>query len=390
MPGTIQEWPAWPEFPSEGSNVKDTDYATAKNAILKTCDAATLRRNWIAVCDELNGITDDIATRRSSLIPVCEASEVLRQGFTEAQKAAIKQTGCAVITGVIPEDESQRLYDDLQRFLKDNEGKIASWPKESPSMYELYESPTQVAIRSNPNHIEVQRKLVGLWSDSTADESAASEKSSLEPLAYLDGLRDRPPQQDFLGLGPHIDAGSLARWADPVYRDAYSAIFSHNYDTYDAWDLGVRKNAKQDLFPAAAHSGVFRSFQGWTALTPAAPREGSLLLYPNVKAVMAYMLLRPFFKPPKTDCDAPPELDPRKWELDESDYFPGTMKTESQRLSRTSHPHLRLEECLVHIPPIKAGDTVWWHSDVSFFGPFLVFSVFIFTNTSSALPRSRP
>ncbi|KAI7280375.1 DUF1479-domain-containing protein [Hortaea werneckii] len=278
------------------------------------------------------------------------------------QIATIKQTGCAVITGVIPEDESQRLYDGLQRYLKDNEGEIASWPKESPSMYELYESPAQIAIRSDPNHIEIQRRLISLWSDSTADESSASGK--LEPLAYLDGLRDRPPGQDFLGLGPHVDAGSLSRWADPVYRDAYAAIFTHDYSTYDAWDLGVRKSAKQDLFPAAAHSGVFRSFQGWTALTPAAPREGSLLLYPNVKAVVAYMLLRPFFKPPKTNEYGTPDLDPRKWELDDSDYFPGTMKTESQRLSRTSHPHLRLEECLVHIPPIKAGDTVWWHSDL--------------------------
>ncbi|RMY98202.1 hypothetical protein D0862_07698 [Hortaea werneckii] len=362
MPGAIPKWPAWPEFPSEGGNAKDTDYATAKHAVLEACDANTLRRNWIAVCDELKEITDEIAARRSEMIPVCEASEVLRRGFTDEQVAAIKQTGCAVITDVIPEDKSQRLYDELQRYLKDNKGEIASWPKESPSMYELYESPAQVAIRSDPNHIEIQRRLISLWSDSTADESSASGR--LEPLAYLDGLRDRPPRQDFLGLGPHIDAGSLSRWADPVYRDAYAAIFSRDYSAYDAWDLGVRKSAKQDLFPAAAHSGVFRSFQGWTALTPAAPREGSLLLYPNVKAVVAYLLLRPFFKPPKMKGDGTLDLGPGKWELDDSDYFPGTMKTESQRLSRTSHPHLRLEECLVHIPPIKAGDTVWWHSDL--------------------------
>jgi hypothetical protein len=87
-----------------------------------------------------------------------------------------------------------------------------------------------------------------------------------------------------------------------------------------------------------------------------------LLVYPNVAVTMAYVLLRPFFKPPTNPEDL---LDASKWTIDESGSFPGTKKPESQRLSRTSHPHLRLEECMVHIPPMEAGDTVWWHSDVS-------------------------
>jgi len=74
------------------------------------------------------------------------------------------------------------------------------------------------------------------------------------------------------------------------------------------------------------------------------------------------MLLRPFFSPLSISEDL---LDPEKWRLDaDLDFFPGTFKTESQRLSRTSHPHLRLEECMIPMPPIEPGDTVWWHTDV--------------------------
>jgi hypothetical protein len=108
---------------------------------------------------------------------------------------------------------------------------------------------------------------------------------------------------------------------------------------------------------------VLRTFQGWLALTEAGPGEGSLLLYPNAKIVMAYILLRPFFEPPTNDADI---LDAEKWRLNlESSWFPGTFADDSQLVSSNSHPHLRLEECLVSVPRMFPGDSVWWHTDVS-------------------------
>lgn len=222
-------------------------------------------------------------------------------------------------------------------------------------MLMMYDSPVQNSIRTHPNQLKLQRILNELWHDTSGTTSS-------DPLIYLDGIRDRPPRQSFLGLGPHIDAGSLCRWGDPAYRRVYSHIFSGNHNAFDPWDLGLRQDAKQDLFPGQAHSTVLRTFQGWTALTRTAPREGTLLVVPNLKTTLAYMLLRPFFKPPGDLVEA---KDASKWILDESGSFPGTTKPDSQRLSRSSHPHLRLEECLVHIPPMEPGDTVWWHTDVS-------------------------
>ena len=158
-----------------------------------------------------------------------------------------------------------------------------------------------------------------------------------------------------------MDAGSLCRWVDPAYIKIYEQVFSGYPENHDSWNLGLPKDAIQDIFKGPAHSSITRSFQGWTALTQTAPREGTLLVYPNLEASMAYMMLRPFFKPPAHSDGV---MDASKWTLDESGFFPGTEKPESQRLSRSSHPHLRLEECLLHVPPMKAGDTVWWHADV--------------------------
>lgn len=234
------------------------------------------------------------------------------------------------------------------------------WPAATPFVLNLYWSPTQQAIRSHPHHLALQRELNSWWHDS-------SKSTSPDPLSYADGVRIRPPGIPFYGLGPHIDAGSLCRWVDPAYRKVYESVFSGRPEELDCYDMTKRMHAKQAYFDGKAHSRVFRAFQGWTALTKAGPREGSLLLYPNVKTAIAYVLLRPFFSPPSDEKDI---LNAEKWTLDvENPWFPGTWRDDSQFASPSSHPHLRLKECMVNIPKVNPGDTVWWHCDVSILCP---------------------
>ncbi|THY36307.1 DUF1479-domain-containing protein [Aureobasidium pullulans] len=352
MPGRVRQWP-WDEYPQE--NINDEDFRKAKEAIIREHGAEALRKSWIEVCGRLSLITEDVSVNGNKLIPVIPADSVLEEGFSPEEEQRIRETGCVVVRGVIPESTARQLYSDLKQYVSENRSQIKGWPEESPSMLQLYNSPTQNAVRSHPNQLRLQRLLNELWHDHT-------ERTSSEPLVYLDGVRDRPPQQPFLGLGPHIDAGSLSRWLDPAYRRSYSAVFGGKSEEWDCWNLSVRQDAVQDLFKAPAHSSVFRAFQGWTALTSSGPHRGSILLYPNVSALMAYVLLRPFFCPPEDPMEV---MEASKWSFDETGCsFPGTIKDQSQRLSRTSHPHLRLQECLVHVPEIMPGDTVWWHSDV--------------------------
>ncbi|CBX98681.1 hypothetical protein IAQ61_007700 [Plenodomus lingam] len=359
MPATTREWPAWPEFTAQDAeSTKDPDFLSIKKSLIAEYGAETLRQSWIKVCRELQVVTNEILEKGNEIIPIFDTAEVISKGFTSSQKAEIQRIGAFICRATIPETETDTLYQDMTKYVADNKASIQAWPKESPSMLILYNSPTQIKIRSNPNHLMLQRKLNELWHGYNA-----AEHTSPEPLAYLDGLRDRAPGQPFLGLGPHIDAGSFCRWADPAYRKVYDNIFRGRPEAHDAFDIGLRKDADQELYKAMAHSTVLRTFQGWTALTPTAPREGTIMIYPNLKYVIAYMLLRPFFQPPKDKhADV---MDPETWTLDEeTGWFPGTFKTQSQRLSRVSHPHLRLEECLVHMPKVRPGDTVWWHCDV--------------------------
>ncbi|KAF2024455.1 DUF1479-domain-containing protein [Setomelanomma holmii] len=254
--------------------------------VLAENGADALRQSWIKVCQELQAVTDEIVERRNKIIPIFDTAQILAEGFSDAQQVKIKRVGSFICRATISESETNILYEDMSRYVADNKQSIQAWPKDSPSM-----------------------------------------------LIF-----------PFLGLGPHIDAGSICRWADAAYRKVYEDVFQGRLDTRDSFDIGVRKNADPALYQAMAQWSVLRIFQGWTALTPTAPREGTIM-------------------PPKNkDVDV---MDPHTWTLDDkTGWFPGTFKTQSQRLSRASHPHLRLEECLVPVPKVNAGDTVWWHCDV--------------------------
>lgn len=361
MPGRLLQWPDWAEFgtpPTKDASADTTAEADAKAAVISEYGEAALRQGWLKVCKDLETVTDRLASEGTAAIPVLDMAEVdASGGLSEERRSQIRASGCCVVRGVVDAKETEGLFRDLKQFVADNKGDITGWPAESPSMLRLFNSPTQVAVRTHPNHIILQRALNSLYHDATGETSP-------EPLSYTDAARIRPPHQEFLGLGPHIDAGSLCRWADPSYRKVYDAIFSGRPEDHDAYDLGARKDADQFMFKAQAHSAVFRAFQGWTALTPAAPSEGTLMLYPEVSSVVAYMVLRPFFAPPTDPADD--IMDASKWTFAgaSSSWFPGTRRDQSQRLSPSSHPHLRLRECLMHIPVMNPGDTVWWHTDM--------------------------
>lgn len=204
----------------------------------------------------------------------------------------------------------------------------------------------------------VQRAILDLFEDAEDPQ-----KTFTAPLAYADAMRIRPPGKRFHGLGPHIDAGSLCRWGCPEYRKTYDKIWAGKPEEFDAFDLTHRKRGNPSYYPGDAQSHVVRGFQGWTALSPAAPGEGSLQLFPNLRYGIAYVLLRPFFQPPENQADI---MDAEKWTLNLEDaWFPGVWRNTPQVLSPDAFPHLRLKECLPYIPQMNPGDTVWWHMDVS-------------------------
>jgi hypothetical protein len=141
----------------------------------------------------------------------------------------------------------------------------------TPYILKLFWSPTQIAARTHPNALALLRELKSWWHDEIDPE-----KSFVEPYAYADALRIRPGGIPFPGLGPHIDAGSLCRWADPKYQDAYAKIWGGMPEQWDPYDLSVRKDANQAFFPGQTQSMVIRTFQGWTGFDAGRSWRGQL------------------------------------------------------------------------------------------------------------------
>ncbi|KAK4506499.1 hypothetical protein PRZ48_000231 [Zasmidium cellare] len=337
MPGQLSEWPNWPEFSFVNAE-KGDDLLDYKRAIIDKYGQEALTQSWLKTCKELETLTQDICKAGTSYIPEIDYEKLLTISPEEKQK--LMDVGCFKIKGVVPRKQAEGWFRDLKEYVGKNRAAIKGWPEETPFILNIYFT---------------SETLNSWWHGTNASTSA--------PLSYADGVRIRPPGVPFYGLGPHIDAGSLARWTDPVYQSVYSAVFSGHPERLDNYDLSLRQNADQAAFQGTAHSTVFRSFQGWTAFSPAAPGEGSLMLYPNVKWSIAYVLLRPFFKQPTHPADI---LDATKWAFDVgTPWFPGTWKDDSQMLSPSSHPHLRLKECMISIPAMEPGDTIWWHADMA-------------------------
>jgi hypothetical protein len=159
--------------------------------------------------------------------------------------------------------------------------------------------------------------------------------------AYADRIRRRPPQSSSLGLSPHVDGGSVERWLEPNFRNVYRHVFSGNWREYNPFDAAWRPDAQE--FPSPAVCSMFRTFQGWTALTRQGQGDGTLQLIPIAHS-MIYLLLRALQDdvPEAELCGAKP----------------------GRALSVEPEWHSLLLEALTSIPLMQPGDTVFWHSDV--------------------------
>lgn len=242
--------------------------------------------------------------------------------------------------------------------------------------YEIYNSKAQLAARSHPAVVDTQRFLLSLWHTS----DPRSQTSLSTPISYFDRLRIRPPGPSMFTLGPHIDSGGLERWEDPNFRACFRKIFEGSWRSYDPYDATPRLNAKQDLYDAPYvwftilhrergltpnlrnQCSIFRPWQGWTSLSTAGSRNGTLQLLPFLSLSTAYIMLRPFFRlrPGYKLSDGEIALAASSWELDlDGTDFPGNEMGKTQCLSEETHPHLRLDQTMVSIPQVNPGDQVY-------------------------------
>ncbi|AOK31485.1 MULTISPECIES: DUF1479 domain-containing protein [Burkholderia] len=287
--------------------------------------------------------------RGADTIPVLRYADIAAQRVDPAAVAALRTRGACVIRGVFDARRASDWNDEITRYVESNRlddklprraddkyfGTLAS---SRPQIYGIYWSRPQVDARQSPELTRVRVFLNRLW------RAQSDGRTHFDPdrvPAYADRIRRRPPGSSSLGLSPHVDGGSVERWLGPNFRRVYRHVLAGHWREYDPFDGAFRPDVEEIASPAVC--SMFRTFQGWTALTPQGPGDGTLQLIPIANA-MAYVMLRALQDDVPDDdlCGARP----------------------GRALSILPEWHALLLDALVPIPPMQPGDAVFWHGDV--------------------------
>jgi len=283
------------------------------------------------------------------VIPIVHYSDVKAGAVPAELIAKIKDRGACAVRRTFEPDQAEAWDREIAHYVDENglDAKLANAAEDKyfgtlvsakPQIYGIYWSRPQVQARQAESLTQVRVFLNKLWK---AESEGQRHFNPEEVPVYADRIRRRPPGSASLGLSPHVDGGSVERWLDENFRKVYRHVFSGNWQDYDAYDAAYRPEAREVASPAVC--SMFRTFQGWTALTRQGKGDGTLQLIPIANS-MVYVLLRAL------QDDVP--------ENDLCGAAPG------RALSINPQYHSLLIEALSSIPLMQPGDTVFWHSDV--------------------------
>nr|WP_256581555.1 DUF1479 domain-containing protein [Pseudomonas sp. FW306-2-2C-D06C] len=282
--------------------------------------------------------------------PELDYEQIAAGRVSAEQRAAIHRRGCVVVRGHFARETVSAWDQDLLGYLAQNDfERIYRGPVDRffgnlevsrPQIFPIYWSRAQMQLRQHERMARVQGFLNRLWkSESQGRQWFDPEVNAL----YPDRVRRRPPGTRSSGLGPHTDSGALERWLHPAYLKVFDSLYRNDFAAYDPWDAAHRTEVDEYAYRDTVTCSVFRTFQGWTALSDMRADQGVLHCVPIPKA-MAYLLLRPLL-------DDVPE-----------DQLCGVAPGQVLPVSTQWHPLLM--RALRPIPEVRAGDSVWWHCDL--------------------------
>lgn len=284
-----------------------------------------------------------------AVIPVLQYSEIAAGSVSPQMISKIKDRGACVIRQTFAPGQARAWDDEIARYVEENglNERLANAAEDKyfgtlaaakPQIYGIYWSRPQVEARQSESLTRVRTFLNRLW---MAESGGRRHFDPDQVPAYADRIRRRPAGSASLGLSPHVDGGSVERWLEPNFRNVYRHVFSGNWREYNPFDAAWRPDAQE--FPSPAVCSMFRTFQGWTALTRQGQGDGTLQLIPVANG-MVYLLLRALQDDvPETElCGAKP----------------------GRALSVQPEWHALLLNGLTSIPLMQPGDSVFWHSDV--------------------------
>ena len=285
-----------------------------------------------------------------SPVPVCNFADMADGRIDDAMTANIKQRGAVILRNTFDRDRVTSWNDTLMQYVARNDyfekqkakdgmdQYFSTLSSSRPQIFGLYWSKPQMEARTSEELAVARKWLNRLWN---FESENGTEFDPDRECLYADRLRQREPGDDTLGLSPHVDGGSVERWLDHGYRSVYRHLLSGAVESYDPFDAAFRTVTRE--IPSPAVCSMFRTYQGWTALSRQGPGDGTLNLVPIANA-MGWVILRAL-------QDDVPE-----------DELCGAAPSRALTISETYHA--KLLRAYVPIPVVEPGDTVWWHPDV--------------------------
>jgi hypothetical protein len=302
---------------------------------------ADMRRRVEEIVDERQAGRD--------VIPIVQYADVASGKVPAQSTAKIKARGACVVRETFSPEQATRWDDEIAAYVERNnlDAKLANRAEDKyfgtlssakPQIYGIYWSRPQVQARQSESLTNVRVFLNNLWQ---AESDGVRHMNPNEAPTYADRIRRRPPGAASLGLSPHVDGGSVERWLDDNFRKVYRHVFAGDWRKYNAFDAAYRPEVREVESPAVC--SMFRTYQGWTALTRQGKGDGTLQLIPIAES-MVYVLLRAIQDDVPEDelCGAQP----------------------GRALSISEQYHSLLLNALSSIPLMQPGDAVFWHSDV--------------------------
>jgi hypothetical protein len=307
---------------------------------------------FLEVEAEMRWRVEEIVSERESghdVIPIIQYADVASGKIPAELIGKVRSRGACVVRGTFSKEVATGWDDEIAAYVEKNnlDAKLANRAEDKyfgtlaaakPQIYGIYWSRPQVEARQSESLTSVRVFLNQLWQ---AENEGVRYIDPSEAPAYADRIRRRPPGSASLGLSPHVDGGSVERWLDENFRKVYRHVFAGDWRKYNAFAAAFRPQVQEVESPAVC--SMFRTFQGWTALTRQGPGDGTLQLIPIAES-MVYVLLRAI------QDDVP--------EDDLCGALPG------RALSINDRQHSTLVKALSSIPLMEPGDTIFWHCDV--------------------------
>ncbi len=346
--------PAVASLPSWVSTPDDTPGAIAQIKVAIRQRLLTAGRSidevFSVIAERVGAQVDEIAgelEQAKCAWPVVEYADVAAGTVTAETVSLLRRRGCMIVRGHFEHQQAldwdlgiedyvgrNKFFENYRGAGDDFFGSVGS----KPEIYPIYWSPAQIEARQSERMANVQGFLNRLWiSSSNGMQWFDPDRDAM----YPDRIRRRPAGTSSRGLRPHMDAGTLDLWMTRESQQAFHHLFDGTVEEFDPWSAAHRTTGPQ--FVGTTMTSVFRTFQGWTALSDMAHDQGVLQSVPIADA-MGYLMLRPLLR------DVPDE------------DMCGVAVGKAFPISEQWHgPLLR---AVAGIPDVRAGDSAWWHCDL--------------------------